>query len=93
MVYRNNEGPQKITIPQQGFTTCSGCKFYDKQMVRSGRDPAYRHNCTHPENGQDKKFKLSFTGNLEENNLGIVETPNWCPFLKLKQNEEGKTTS
>lgn len=90
---RDNEGPQQITIPQQSFTTCSGCKYFSRKLVRSGRDPVYRCDCTHPDNGQDKAFKLSFTGNLIENDIGVVVTPEWCPFLKPKENEEAKTTS
>lgn len=81
----NNEGPTRTTIPSQTFNSCHGCKYHDSRMVRSGRDPIYRHDCTHPDNGQDKAFKLSFTGNLSENKFGYVETPSWCPLKnKLK---------
>lgn len=82
-----NDGPQKVNIPQQSFTSCSGCKFLDHRLVKSGRDPIYRNDCVHPENGQSKAFKLSFTGNLHENSIGIIVTPDWCPFLKSKTNE------
>ena len=93
MGYGNNNGPRKIKIPSQKYTSCSGCKFHDQQLVRSGRDPIYKHDCTHPDSGHKKGFKLSFIGNLEENEVGIVVTPDWCPILKPKQNEEGKATS
>lgn len=81
-MYPNNEGPQSVKIPEQNVVTCSGCKYHDHKLVRSGRDPVYRDDCVHPENGQDKAFKLSFTGNLKKNMTGFIITPDWCPFKK-----------
>lgn len=89
MSYGNNEGPRQTTIPQQSFTTCSGCKYFSHRLVISGRNPQYANSCEHPES---KYSHRHFDGNLHENHLGIVETPDWCPILNPKQNEEGKTT-
>lgn len=88
MRYGDNEGPQKTTIPQQSFTTCSGCKYFSRKLVKSGRNPIYASTCEHPESKKDGTY---YRGNLTENHLGIVETPDWCPILN-KKNEEGKTT-
>lgn len=82
-----NEGPehvpeQKVTI--KAYTTCFGCKYYDHQMVKSGMHPIYSHICSHPE----AEYKGGpFTGNLQESYDHIVHTPDWCPFLKHKSNE------
>jgi hypothetical protein len=78
MNWGKNEGPSNYTIPQQSFTTCSGCKYYSHHLVKSGRDPIYANSCEHPEiNPRD-----SWRGNLHENHLGVVVTPDWCPFKK-----------
>jgi hypothetical protein len=80
-----NEGPQILNIPQQSFTTCSGCKFLSHKLVRSGRDPIYAISCKHP----DIKYSgHRDSGNLNQNHLGVIETPEWCPFKKQKDEKE-----
>jgi hypothetical protein len=84
MIYGDNEGPTQTTIPQQSFTTCSGCKYFSRSLWRSGRDPVYHNNCEHPELRDTLR---KFGNNLHENHLGIVETPGWCPILNKKEKE------
>lgn len=86
-----NEGPQQFTIPQRTFTSCSRCKYLSHQMVHSGRNPLYADNCEHPETIKEHRYGF-MEGNLHKNIFGVIETPEWCPFLKPKQNEETKTT-
>lgn len=76
-----NEGPTVVTIPMQQCESCSGCKYLSHKLVKSGKDPVYANNCTHPE-GREPKYR--FGGTLETNEFGVVVTPNWCPF-KIKQ--------
>lgn len=77
----DNEGPTVVTIPPQPerkYNTCSGCKWYDYHMTKSGRDPIYAKNCRHPTTISDlSKFGDLFRGNLYE----CKETPDWCPYL------------
>jgi hypothetical protein len=87
----NNEGPHEVIIPSTRFTSCSGCKYFNRRLVKSGRNPIYASNCEHPEIREEVK-RFGFEGNLQENNLGIVETPNWCPYLNPKKNEAAETT-
>ena len=82
------EGPTEVPehkIVVKGYITCSGCKYYNMHMLKSGNHPIYGHGCTHPE-VQSGNFAM-FRGNLEEDYDGIVHTPEWCPFLKNKSNE------
>ena len=81
----NREGPLKIKIPMTFKFDCLGCKYHDMRMVRSGLDPVYRHDCTHPE-APKSPMKLSFTGNIGK----TTDTPDWCPFLNRGNDEEGK---
>lgn len=79
-----NKGPSIINIPQRSFLSCSGCEFYKSKLIVSGRNPKYAHSCTHLD---AKRLTLDlYYGNLSANEMGYVETPNWCP-LKLKSNE------
>lgn len=78
--YGQNEGFTIITIPEQRFKSCSGCKFLERKMIRSGRDPVYANNCEHPQN-YNRIYRFS-GGNLTETEKGYVLTPDWCPFLK-----------
>jgi len=84
------EGPREVIIPEIKYLSCSGCKYLEHRMAKSGHDPIYVDNCIHPESEKSGTF---FRGNL---NRGIIingiDTPEWCPFLKNKteKNEEGK---
>ncbi len=73
-------GPRSLTIPQRQYQSCSGCKFYDYHMIRSGRDPIYARDCRHPNVPTEHKFNSWMRGNLGDNS----DTPDWCPVLKNK---------
>ena len=77
------EGPKEIIIPEQRYVSCSRCKYYNQSMVKSGNHPIYSYNCNHPAIEQER---LIFTGNLHKNVAGVVETPDWCPYLKSGEN-------
>lgn len=83
-MFGDREGPGDYKIPAQQFTSCSGCKYLSHRLIKSGMNPIYANNCTHPETKIRGNW---FTGNLHENHIGVIETPDWCPFLKPKQNE------
>ena len=86
------EGPNLQIIPEQRIYTCWGCKWYNHQMVQSGRNPKYETTC----------LKLDHTGKpIEEDNESINnillfhfdlsnsdETPQCCPFLKSQIRED-----
>ena len=74
----HNEGPKQIVIPEQKFLSCSKCKYFERKLMKSGKHPHFRINCNHT----DAQLPGLFCGNLTENTVGVVETPNWCPFLK-----------
>ena len=73
------EGFTEITIPEQKFKTCSGCKFYSHYMVRSGNNPIYANDCNHTD-FRGENFGTPHKLNRSQN--GYVVTPDWCPFLK-----------
>ena len=85
------EGPKEIVIPEQRFLSCYGCDFHKSQLVRSGRDPEYAHNCTHPEfKGVKPSFNRVFSGNLSKDIDGHIKTPvGYCPFLKNERDTAG----
>lgn len=66
---------------------CSMCKYHSQRMMRSGRNPIYRHYCSHPDKKDDQNLKDymyndegAFTGSR-----GIA--PGWCPFLQALVNK------
>lgn len=75
------DGFIKITIPAQSYNSCSGCNFYECSMMRTGRNPEFKHHCKHSDAPHGNAASL--VGNLTEED----HTPNWCPFLK-KDNEQ-----
>jgi len=81
------EGPQQIIIPEQKFMSCSRCKYFSNDLLKSGKNPKYKSNCNHPSIAENKSLNL-FCGNLHENLNRIVETPTWCPFLKTESKEK-----
>ncbi len=86
MSYGEREGPEDYVIPHQEIKICQGCKYYDHHLVKSGRNPIYRNDCTHPD---VERFSVFYScGNLdnERGSSGMIETPDWCPFLKSKVN-------
>lgn len=76
------EGPEDYVIPRQEIKICQGCKYYSHRMVKSGRNPIYREDCTHPDVVRASLF--SDNGNLcgYEGRFNMIETPDWCPYLK-----------
>lgn len=83
---RDKEGLEEITIPAVTITTCSFCKFYEHRMVKSGNHPQYREDCKHPDVTRASAFS---DGNLPGfNERDYVETPDWCPYLKVKNDKK-----
>jgi hypothetical protein len=74
-----DEGPRKVVIPRQEYLSCSGCKYYDHHMLRSGMHPIYESVCIHP---------ATFTSIPRQlpDMVRDAETPDWCPF-RLVQNQ------
>lgn len=58
---KEQEGPYLGLNPATYFTTCSGCKYHEQTLCKSGNNPIYRHDCNH-EIAPPKPMKLSFTG-------------------------------
>lgn len=74
-------GPTKTTRPQETYNSCFGCGYYDRKMVRSGREPIYSSHCNNPSIPEYlKSFKGAMHGNLNDSS----KTPDWCPFLNNK---------
>lgn len=71
-ISKDKEGPELVTIPATTFYSCSGCKFYEYGMIKSGMHPIYRHNCNHSKGP---------AGVFDPGNLFNDHTPPWCPFL------------
>lgn len=79
MALKEQEGPKEEVVPEQRYMSCSGCKFLDHHMTRSGMDPIYANNCKHPKLPLDHQVSsLSMHGNLP-NRRGQIHTPEWCP--------------
>lgn len=87
----NNDGPQPISIPEESFQSCSGCKYFEQHMVRSGRNPDYSYHCMHPDIKKEKGSLADyFNGNLQKDFRGWVKTPDWCPYKKPKADDAGQ---
>lgn len=84
MSYPNNTGPTAGVIPARYYKSCVGCKYHKHALVKSGNNPIYRDDCEH-ETAPNKTFKLSFTGNLN-NEDERVEPGHWCPFSAVNVN-------
>ena len=69
------EGPVKIIIPAREVITCGMCKYYQHQLIRSGRNPIYQDTCTH-----ESAPKHGLIGNLHTGINGDVVPGDWCPF-------------
>lgn len=80
-------GPTKVVIPEQRFLSCRECDFYNYTMLKSGLSPIYGHFCSNPDIPEDKKrlSPLNWNGNLMDD-----KTPEWCPFLIKKIEEDRK---
>ena len=75
------EGWEIYIIPRQEIKICFGCKYYNREMVKSGQKPIYKNECTHPDTKSSSPF--SHYGNLDNNRNthNRIETPDWCPFF------------
>ena len=72
------EGFEEITIPAITYKSYRKCKFYEHNMIKSGWNPIYSHNCTHSNIKNIKHPNIIFgEGNLEND-----KTPEWCPYIK-----------
>jgi len=67
-------GPTIKVIPAHSYLSCFGCKFFWREMIKSGKDPLYQSTCSHPRLDE----MISFDGNLPNGD----HTPNWCPAKK-----------
>jgi hypothetical protein len=85
------EGPKEIVIPEQKFLSCYGCDFHKSQLVKSGRDPEYSHNCTHPKFPTPPSHNRIFSGNLKQNEDGHIVTPRDCPFIPKEERDTAGT--
>lgn len=87
MSYPNEEGPRIGMRPAQFYKSCSGCKYHKHNLVKSGKDPIYRDDCTHETAPQPPS---PFTGNLQSDNNN-VEPGDWCPFEPVNNNPYSDT--
>jgi hypothetical protein len=78
----NKEGFSEINIPAVTIKSCLGCKYYEHRLYKSGRHPEYHDTCKNPETELLIMGKR-FINDYQEH--GIVETPDWCPYL-IKEN-------
>lgn len=70
---KEKEGPTMITVPAQYYNSCYGCKWYDRSLYKSGRNPVYKQVCNNP--------SRPIYGE-EIGGIRMAETPDWCPVLK-----------
>ena len=86
----SREGPElkvipEHVIPEERYYTCWGCKYREHNMVRSGKNPIYKNECTHPDALETYDWER---GNLDVSDGSYMipnstnRTPPWCPFLK-----------
>jgi len=89
-VYGQVEGPiMEFPTPKKPHLTCSYCKEYTHDMMRSGMEPLYSDNCRHPDLELNVALSGGFTsGNLPRDIYGTLVTPDWCPYLTKKQIKE-----
>ena len=76
-INKGKEGPELVTIPATTFYSCSGCRFYNYDLIKSGMNPIYRRSCGH-ETAPISSGVMFGEGNLPFDN----KTPEWCPFIK-----------
>lgn len=85
------EGPSELVVPAQRYMSCKGCKYLKSQMIRSGRNPEHKNKCLCPPN--DKEYSVLYGPGKEipKSYDGYrIETPEWCPILKTKEDETEK---
>lgn len=77
------EGPSEVIIPEQRYISCYGCKWYDRRLYRSGKNPLYKQTCTN----KDRPIYAEEIGGIR-----MAETPDWCPIIK-QNNETNKNNN
>lgn len=74
----------ELVIPETTLIMCSGCTYYQHNLRKSGNHPIYADICTHPTIEPVSVYDM--IGNLHcKNKNGMIETPEWCPFLKQEE--------
>jgi hypothetical protein len=76
------QGPTLIKVPTGvTYNTCFDCRYLNRVMVRSGRNPVHSNNCTHDYDNEVKgpgpyPAEIRF---ISQETPPI--TPHWCPIL------------
>lgn len=97
-LFAKRDGPIEVIPPRpKPHLSCKQCNYYHKSMASTGgqrRAPTYYKSCTHPEawegDSQLRGNKRSLIRRFERAEPGGVNvvTPQWCPFLRKKEEEE-----
>ena len=79
-------------IPEQVTKICNGCTYLKTDaMMRGHKSVTNNFACTHPDFNSEHQLMTTRPGRtIYFNHEGDCDTPNWCPFLKPKQNETTK---
>ena len=78
------EGYSKVVINNITYKHCNDCKFNQRRLIRSGRDPQYEIMCT-----SELVDKMYYTYKfLKEKYAGYTLTPGWCPYTESIEREE-----
>jgi hypothetical protein len=73
MASKKNEGPTHFSVM---IHRCYLCKYLNRDMQQSGRDPVYHNSCKHPDVVEHDNWGSSVR------DIGYKDdTPTWCPFL------------
>lgn len=95
---QDREGPEHIpehevkrVVPER--YTCFGCKFYREHMTchRFMGPNDYVYDCEHPEAYEEEELRGHFPTRQIATSGGFGHddtTPNWCPFLRGKDEPE-----
>lgn len=84
MSYPDQEGPIIGIRQATTYKSCSGCKYHEHRLWRSGRDPEYIDICIH-ETAPKNKYSHLLISNLETED-GNVIPGEWCPFEPVNKN-------
>jgi hypothetical protein len=83
------EGPSIQVIPEIKYSSCIGCKWYVKDLIKTGQMPVYRRGCLNPELPEKKSWETQkIKGRFIESYMWQeAPTPGWCPVLKNKNTQ------
>lgn len=73
---KEQEGPRIGLISPRYYKTCSGCKYPEHNLWKSGLYPIYTDKCVHE--SAPKGGLIDF--NDLDNHDGYPEPGDWCPF-------------